>query len=120
MKTRNDFVTNSSSSSFIISMEDVTHGELLDILLEITQRESEEPWGRYLPTYTYDDVTGDGVGDYHIKEYTNESYWAGAAENTEYTNVYVISNEDGHRYNFDVVESVLGEHDLPLIIGRNE
>ena len=38
MKVRNSFVTNSSSSSFIISKNDATKEKMLDIMIELANR----------------------------------------------------------------------------------
>lgn len=117
MKLRSDFVTNSSSSSFIISKNHVSRDKLQEILLEIANREgwSDEP-------YTWeDDVTDDTVAyRYHIREATpehpyNEDYYH--RDKKIYDNHFIIHNHDCGRYNFFIVDKVLGEHNIPWTYG---
>lgn len=71
MKVRKDFVTNSSSSSFIICKDNISHDDLLKVLLEIANKElyyydDDED-------YTEEDITEDCVAyRYHIKEATKD------------------------------------------------
>ena len=118
MKIRTDYVTNSSSSSFIIAKRDVTRGHLLDILLEMANEEEKKYDCNY---YSWNDVTGNGVGHFRIFEYTDwEKYrvynWNDITEK-EYSDVFVVKNEDCGRYDWDVVEKVLNKYGLPLIYG---
>lgn len=118
MKLRRDFVTNSSSSSFIISRNDVTRGHLLDILLEIANKEVER-WYSDGDEYSWDDVTGNGVGHFHIKEYIDEPYekYSFFDQDEEFNNVFVIDNDCCIRYDWDIVEEVLNEHGINFSFG---
>jgi hypothetical protein len=116
MKTRRDFVTNSSSSSFIISRDDITHGRLLDILLEMANAEAET-YGDDDDSYTYDwsDVTSEGVGHFRIREFVDEPYRVYGCDDDHdygYHNVFVVDNEDCIRYNWNVVRKVLDKYGI--------
>lgn len=125
MKIRRDFVTNSSSSSFIISRKDITHGHLLDVLLELANEEAKA-WGDGLddwenPTYNWDDVDGNGVSHFRIAEYDEDNpyvVWNLFAPDKEYTDVYVVSNGDCGRYKWDVVEKILNKYGLIFETGN--
>lgn len=120
MKIRRDFATNSSSSSFIISRDKVTHGRLLDILLEMANEEYKHWSDDDEDEFDWSDVTGNGVGHFRIKEYIDVPYqiysWTDEEE-PKYENVFVIDNEDCGRYYWDAVEKVLDKYGLELIKG---
>jgi len=116
MKVRKDFVTNSSSSSFIICKDNVSHEDLLKVLLEIANKEYhyyDDDEG-----YTEEDITENCVAyRYHIKEATKENpyseyddYW-GSLEKV-YENHYIIDNDDCGRYDWDAIEEVLKKHNI--------
>ena len=123
MKIRKDFVTNSSSSSFIVSRDDITHGHLLDILLEMANLDASKWYeddedGNY---YSWDDVCGGGVGRYNIIEYVDEPYivysWIKGVKDKVYNNVFVVDNDSNCKYDWDMVEEVLKRHGLECVRG---
>ena len=120
MKYRKDYVTNSSSSSFIVSRDEITRGHLLDILLKMAQKEGE--YYDECAWVDWEDVTGNGVDHFRIKEYKDEPYivysWDDEKPDQEFHNVFVVNNEDCGRYNWGIVEEVLKEFGLPLIRGN--
>ena len=121
MKVRKDFVTNSSSSSFIVCKDNISHDDLLKVLLEIANKESH--YYDDDEDYTEEDITENCVAyRYHIKEATKENphpeyddYW-GSVE-TVYDNHYIIDNDDCGRYDWDVIEEVLKKHNIPWEYG---
>ena len=121
MKVRQDFVTNSSSSSFIVCKDNISYDDLLKVLLEIANKESH--YYDDDEDYTEEDITENCVAyRYHIKEATKENpypeyndYW-GSVE-TVYDNHYIIDNDDCGRYDWGVIEEVLKKHNIPWEYG---
>ena len=112
MKVRSDFVTNSSSSSFVVSRDDISRDELKKILLEIANADNyrDEP-------YTEDDVFEDCVAyGYHIKEATTENPYTDWNDR-EYDNDYIIDNECSIRYNWDIIDEILSKHNIAYRYG---
>ena len=123
MKIRCDYVTNSSSSSFIISRKYVTRDRLLEILLEIANTEGEyRGWdGKY--TRDEDIVDNTVAYRYRVTEATPESphtvddyCWLGSQAET-FDNHFIIDNDDCGRYNWDAVEEILAKYNIPWAYG---
>ena len=117
MKVRKDFVTNSSSSSFIIEKDQLSYGQLLKYLLQIANKEAtyyDETDGK---PYKWKDVEKNCVaGRYKITDATPENpytvYEDFSDEKNVYTNHYIIDNDDCGRYDWDAIEEVLSKHGI--------
>lgn len=139
MKTRLSHVTNSSSSSFVISRNDITKDKLIDILLEIANKEYYENWKeegdeeiRYnLEEDVEEKIEEDDIyhpetkmfeprdrlktvvaGRYIITECTEDKPYVDW-DDYEYTNDYIIDNESCIRYDWYVVDEVLSKYGIP-------
>lgn len=121
MKTRLSHVTNSSSSSFIISKNDITKDKLIEVLLEIAN-ESDKEWREKLNDEDYPYTLENCVKDdcvaynYNIYEGTEElphyqDNWYG--DEIIYTNNFVIDNDCGIRYDWDIVDKILSKYGIP-------
>jgi hypothetical protein len=121
MKVRRDFVTNSSSSSFIISKNNVSRDQLLELLLEIANIEckkwTDEP-------YTLDDITDECVAyRYHIEEATKDdpalicNGWGWFDDDIKYDNHFIIDNDGCCRYDWTIIEQVLSKYNIPFEYG---
>lgn len=107
MKVRKDFVTNSSSSSFVISRDNISYDKLLDVLLEIANKSTD--WLEDEEGYVdYNEISY----KYEIRECTHEQPYEDYNYH-EYDNHFIVENNCYCRYDWDVVESVLAQYGIP-------
>lgn len=116
MKIRYDFVTNSSSSSFVISRDHISLDKLQEIILEIANEELKSwqerwPYDDSKPFTSYDEI----AYRYVIHEGTAEKPYS----DYEYTydNDFIVENDTCGRYDWDAIEDVLNKYNIPCRYG---
>lgn len=120
MKLRNDFVTNSSSSSFVISRDNISKDKLIDILLEIVALDrkwydDEEDYVE--PTREEDYREGEDndfyvTWHYHVTEATRDKPFTDIGDTMVYDNHFIIDNEGNIRYDWDNIYDIFDKYDL--------
>lgn len=120
MRLRLGHVTNSSSSSFIISKNQIDRDKLIEVLLEIANK--EYAYEEYKFTLE-DDVTSDCVAyRYHITEATKEHpldkvdiygyEWDEYSDSDLYDNHWFIDNESCGRYDWWIIDEILDKYGI--------
>ena len=126
MKMRLGHVTNSSSSSFIISKDQIDRDRLIEVLLEIANKEYAEYEDEDVDNNHFtleDDVTSDCVAyRYHIAETTKEhpldkvniyGYERDEYSDSDlYDNHWFIDNESCGRYDWWIIDEILDQYGI--------
>lgn len=123
MKMRFSHVTNSSSSSFIISKDQIDYNKLIEVLLEIANKEYSNYDDEDVDDNHYtleDDITLNHVTNrYRIKEATKElplnrdGYkWNKYSDSNPYDNHWFIDNQSCVRYDWDIIEDILDKYGI--------
>lgn len=111
MKIRTDYVTNSSSSSFIVSKNDITLDTLHAALAEMLSGFYGEPLeeGDYDPENTF--------AIFSTTEDNPYEDWECGSE--QYPNHYVVSNDGDYcsRFDWDIVKAVLTRYGVDYELG---
>jgi hypothetical protein len=108
LKIRTDYVTNSSSSSFVISRKHVTLDKLRDICVEIAKVESEYWDDDPEEIKSYDDIAYRYVIHGATIETPCEDY-----DGYTYHDNFIVENDDCGRYYWWAIDDVLEKHGIP-------